>query len=193
MCKMKRTLPILSLLFFFTVVPVLAGAQNVQVTIGGTKIDVQAPAGFHEISAISPKTRWLGEKMTPPKNRLLAMFVSEKDLERIEDGKAPELKRCAYLQTNRSAENKTISQTEFQEVAAIIKKQHKSSLDRVGDEIRSALRDASEKLSEDSGKSLKMKVGEQIPLGIFFENPNAIGVGSLLVETSTLLIMPLNG
>jgi hypothetical protein len=43
-----------------------AETQNIQIEVGGVKIDVQAPIGFHEISSLSPETRNLAETMTPP-------------------------------------------------------------------------------------------------------------------------------
>ena len=65
-----------------------------------------APAGFHEISQLSPANQKLAETMTPPKNRLLAVFVSEEsDLERITKEDIPELPRYMLLQVYRQLES----------------------------------------------------------------------------------------
>ena len=138
-----------------------AETQNIQIEVGGVKIDVQAPIGFHEISSLSPETRNLAETMTPPSNRLLAIFVSEDDLGRIMKGEAPEFGRYMLLQVFRELENTNISNGQFRQLVAQIKEQQNT-------------------LSKEYELSQKMKIGEQVPLGVFFEQSNAIGFASMV-------------
>lgn len=139
-----------------------AETQNIQIEVGGVKIDVQAPIGFHEISSLSPETRNLAETMTPPSNRLLAIFVSEDDLGRIMKGEAPEFGRYMLLQVFRELENTNISNGQFRQLVAQIKEQQNTLLPK------------------EYELSQKMKIGEQVPLGVFFEQSNAIGFTSLV-------------
>ena len=87
---MGRLFNLLCLVFIVISASALADTKNILVEIGGVRIDVQAPIRFHEISTLSPETRKLAETMTPSKNRLLAVFVSEDDLGRIMKGEAPQ-------------------------------------------------------------------------------------------------------
>ena len=138
-----------------------AETQNIQIEVGGVKIDVQAPIGFHEISSLSPETRNLAETMTPPSNRLLAIFVSEDDLGRIMKGEVPKFGRYMLLQVFRELENTNISNGQFRQLVAQIKAQQNT-------------------LPKEYELSQKMKIGEHVPLGVFFEQSNAIGFASLV-------------
>ena len=132
---MKRYFQSLCLLLFLISNSVTADTKNIQVDIGGVKIDAQAPNGFHEVSSLSPETRKLAETMTPPNNRLLAVFVSEEDLGRIMKGKAPEFGRYMFLQTLRKLENRNISNRQFQQLAILIKEQQNTLLNQVKEKV----------------------------------------------------------
>ncbi|MCP4392990.1 MAG: hypothetical protein GY804_01785 [Alphaproteobacteria bacterium] len=153
--------------------------NNIQVEIGGTKIDVQALDGFYEISSISPKALKLFDTLTPPTNRLLAVFVSEKDLNKIKNDENLNLKRYMILQVYKTSENKYISENEFTPFKTLIKNQHENLLKYSKDKIKSLLKDASKKLSNDYDIPLKINIGEQVPLSIFLEHPSAIGFTTL--------------
>lgn len=176
---MKRYLQLFCLLLLLTANPVTADTKNIKVDIGGVKIDVQAPNGFHEISSLSPETRKLAETMTPPNNRLLAVFVSEEDLGRIMKGETPEFGRYMFLQVFWKLENTNISNRQFQQLATQLKEQQNTLLNKVKDKVGVLVEGAAEKISKEYELSLKMKIGEQVPLGIFFEQSNAVGFAIL--------------
>ncbi len=157
-----------------------AYTQHLQVDVGGVKINVQAPVGFHEISELSPDTRKLAETMTPRNNRLLAVFVSEEDLGRIMKGDAPMLERYMFLQVLRKLENSKISNAQFQQVVSRVKEQQNLMHSKMKEIVSTFLESASEKISTEYERSLEMKIGEPVPLGVFIEKPNAIGFASMV-------------
>lgn len=157
----------------------IAGTQSVTIEVGGKTIHVPAPAGFHEISELSPYTRKLAEGMTPQNNRLLAVFVSESDLGRIMKGESPEFGRHMLLMVYRQLEHTDFSGAQFQQLVGQVKQEQEILLEKVKDKAGSLLDDALGKLSKDDGVSLKLKVGETVSLGVFIERNDTVGFASL--------------
>ena len=111
----------------------IAGTQNVTIEVGGKAVFVPTPVGFHEISQLSPETRKLMETMTPPNNRLLAVFVSEDDVGRIMLMGSPEFLRYMLLQVNRELEHFDISGAQFSQLISQFKQDHNNLLEKVKD------------------------------------------------------------
>lgn len=60
-----------------------------------------------------------------------------------------------------------------------VKQQQQTLLEKVKDKVGSLFDDAGGKLSKKYGGSLKLQVGEQVPLGVFLDRNDAIGFASL--------------
>lgn len=163
----------------FVVTSVDADTNNVQVEIGGVKISVGAPVGFHEISNLSPETRELAENMTPPTNILLAVFVSEEDLGRILKGQNPTLQRYVLLQTVKEGTDQNFQVEHFRYLIDQVKETQNTLLESVKDQTNRFMLDASGKVSNQTGVPIDIQANEQVPLGVFFENANAIGFAML--------------
>ena len=176
---MRRYLQSFWLLFLLAANPAIADA-NVEVDVGGVKIDVQAPNRFYEISSLSSETREIAEMGTPSTNRLLAVFVSEEDLGRIVKSESPILERYILLQVSRRLEAANISNTDFQKLVTHFKDQQNVLFNKHKDKIDSLLEDATKKMSKEYDLLLKMKLGENISLGVFLEQPNAFGFTNLM-------------
>ncbi len=176
---MRRYLQSFWLLFLLAANPVIANT-NVEVDVGGVKIDVQAPNRFYEISSLSSETREIAAMGTPSTNRLLAVFVSEEDLGRIVKGESPILERYILLQVSRRLEAENISNMDFQKLVTHFKDQQNVLFGKYKDKIDGLLEGATKKMSEESDLLLKMELGENISLGIFLEQPNAFGFANLM-------------
>lgn len=185
---MRRYFILFYLLLLITVNPVFAGTKNIKLDIGGARIDIQTPNGLHEISSLSPETRRLVETMVPPTFRLLAVFVSERDLGRIIQKKNPKLHRYIILNVCRKFESINFSDTQFRNVCKVIKKQHDALLnsDKVKDITARWIDSATGKILGESDLKEKIKVGGVIPLGIFLEKPHAIGFANLIKVESEI-------
>jgi hypothetical protein len=158
----------------------LAGTQSITIEVGGKTIHVPSPAGFHEISELSPDTRKLSETMVPSYNRLLAVFVSESDLGRIMKGEPLEFEQYMFLQVYRKVEHTNVSGSQFKQFVGQFKQENETLLERVKDRIGPLLDDMSGKLSKDYGVLGKLKLGETVPLGIFIEQNDAVGIAFLV-------------
>ncbi len=58
-----------------------AQVNTVPTPIERTLVQLPVPAGFADPSRALPQMRQLGERMTPPSNRLLAIFMSQADID----------------------------------------------------------------------------------------------------------------
>lgn len=157
----------------------IAATQSVTIKIGKKNIYVPAPAGFHEISRLSPEIRKQAETFTPPNNRLLAVFVPESDLGRIMKGESPESGRYMFLQVYRKFENTDASSVLFRQFVDPMKKEQEILLEKVRYKVGPLLDNAARTLSKDLGISMKVKIGEQVSLGMFMEENDAVGFAVL--------------
>lgn len=170
---------IIVLYFFLTTNTLFATTKSLEINIDGQEIKIQAPVGFYEISSLSPETRRIVETLTPPTNRLLAVFVSEEDLGRILKGESPVLNRTVLLQVNRELENIKFTNELFLQLVNLIKKQQNTLLSETKSKVNSVLDNAGKTFSKKFDVQLKIEVGEQVPLGIFNDKPKVLAFASL--------------
>lgn len=84
------------------------------VDLGGTRIALDAPAGFSDTSFIaSPRISELAEALTSASNRILLFALSDGDLRRFTLGDTPELRRYMLVVTPRGLERTSVSEQEF--------------------------------------------------------------------------------
>lgn len=94
-------------------------------------------------------------------------------------GEPPELMRYMLLQAYRHIEHLDVSGAQFSQFVGQFKQQHDHLLAKVKDEIDPLLDDMSGNLSIERGVPLRLKLGEQVPLGTFMEKADAVGFGIL--------------
>jgi hypothetical protein len=157
----------------------IAGTQGVTVDVGGEAVYIPAPTGFHEVSQLSPETRKFAEMVTPPKNRLLAVFVSEGDLGQIMKGEDPVLDRYILMQCYRQLENSRITGAEFSKLAGQVRQEQYTLLEKDKATRDSRIAQMSKTISKEYGIALNLKIGETAPLGVFMEKTGAIGFAYL--------------
>lgn len=157
----------------------MADTQNVTIDLGDRPVSIPAPAGFYEISQLSPKTRKLAEAVTLPDSRLLAVYVSEDDLGRIMRDESPKFGRYMVLQASRSLEHLNVSDALFSQLVAQVKQQQDTLAKKTKEEVGPLLDDSAGKLSKEYGFPLKLEVGELVSLGVFMEKSDAVGFAML--------------
>ncbi len=75
-----------------------ASAQAVEVAVGIDNLEFPAPSGFVEISGVSTSARERAESLTPSINRLLAVYLSEEDADRLRRGQPAKWDRYMMIQ-----------------------------------------------------------------------------------------------
>ena len=178
-----RLLALLSTLLVLSLpaVPGHAAEEDVPVNVGRTLLRLPVPAGFVDAARPLPPMRLLGERMTPPSNRLLAIFISDEDLARAQGGQPPQMARYFMAQTLRQAEESAITEAEFQGVRQLLRQQYQSLLTQIASQAQGHLDNAVRDIGRDAGvDGLSLKMGELKGLEIFDDQAMSI---SLLAAT----------
>ena len=158
-----------------------AAEPGVQAPIGLKLLDLPVPAGFADALRELPQIRLIGERMTPPSNRLLAIFMSQADHDRARAGQTPSMQRYFMVQTLRQAELAVVSDADFGQVRSLLRQQYQRLLKQAGSQTQGLLDSAMREISRDAGiESLSLKAGEVKGLEVFDERPGSI---SLLAAT----------
>ncbi len=180
---MSRLLTLLLAAWLTALAPAAAVAAEpgVQAPIGLKLLDLPVPAGYVEVLRDLPQMRMIGERMTPPSNRLLAIFMSQDDHRRARSAQAPSMQRYFMVQTLRQAESAVVSDAEFGQVRDLLRQQYQSLLKQAGVRAQGQLDSATREIGRDAGiESLSLKAGEMKGLEVFDERTGSI---SLLAAT----------
>lgn len=158
-----------------------AADAGYQVPIGRTLVELPVPPGFVEPSRSVPPLRALGERMTPPSNRLLALFIAETDERDAREGRQPAMARYYMAQTLRQAEERSLAGADFGVVKDMLRKQYQQLLSSVTGAAQGHLDNAMRELGRDAGQPAPtLKIGELRGLDVFDEREASI---SLLAMT----------
>ena len=147
----------------------------VEVAVGESFLILPAPQGFVEISNRDREALALAESLTPPMNRLLAVYLSEADVDVIKAGGSPAWRRYMLVQADRQSEPYRVSGTGFREAKDILRSQQLMLQDRVKDQVDRFF--AALDTNEDPRTGIKL--GQMLPLGVF-------GEGNRHLSTETL-------
>jgi hypothetical protein len=149
--------------------------------IGRALVALPVPTGFVEPSRSLPPMRTLGERMTPPSNRLLALFIAEADERDAREGRNPGMLRYYMAQTLRQTEEQSLSGAEFGQVKTLLRQQYQQLLSSVAGAAQGHLDNAMREIGRDAGQDLpSLKLGELRGLEVFDERDASI---SLLAMT----------
>ena len=107
---------------------VYAQVDTLATPIERTLVQLPVPAGFADPSRELPQIRQLGERETPASNRLLAIFMSQADINSALAGQQPAMARYFMAQTLRQTESSQISEAEFAQVKTLQRQQYQSLL-----------------------------------------------------------------
>jgi hypothetical protein len=134
-------------------------------------IDIPCPPGFAEVGEnrrdIFPAA---------PNNRLLAIFVSERDLKLLDGEISKDIEHYMQVQVSRRAEDHPFSTTDFNQLVNSVKDEQDAALEEVRNEMNTLLSNTAKK-SEDFPQ---MEIGKPIPLGTFLDKENAYGFAMLM-------------
>lgn len=153
--------------------------------IGRVLVQLPVPAGFVEPSRSVPPLRMLGERMTPPGNRLLALFIAEPDERDAREGRNPGMVRYYMAQTLRQAEDQALGGDDFAQIKTLLRQQYQQLLSSVAGAAQGQLDSAMRQIGRDAGQDVpSLKLGELRGLEVFDEREGSI---SLLAMTKLAL------
>lgn len=183
---------VMALFLIFLPFQSYAGTQSVSVNIGEKTIHLPAPEGFFEVSHLSEAIRKFTETLTPPENRLLAVFVSGKSFGQIMKDDSTWIKNNATLgdrymlvQVFREDENKIISNLEFAQFKDSLK-QKQLPFEKIKDRVGAIIKKATDEISHEHDIVLDFKYDKPVPLGVFMDKPDVVAF-AVLMKTQKLL------
>ena len=176
-----RTQPLGWLVFLLALLMAMpqghAAQEDTPANVGRTLLQLPVPPGFVDASRPLPQMRLIGERMTPPSNRLLGIFISEQDLALAQGGQAPEMARYFMAQTLRQAEESRITEAEFLDVRQLVRQQQKILQTRITsqtqDHLDKSARDADRSAG---GDAVSLKVGDLKGMEVFDDQATSISV-----------------
>ena len=155
------------------------GTGPAVVSVGEVSLFIPAPDGFRNPSPSAPHLRQSAELTTPPGNRFLVNFVQEEDLRETLDGKNVTFSRYFLAQTLREAENQSVPEQEFEKLRVTLWQRDAEHLKTLGPRINQLMEQASKDLSRKTGSSIKLEIGDVVPLGVISETESMSILGYL--------------
>lgn len=150
-------------------------ALALTVEVGETSIVIPEPNGYENVGDSSPEMSQLAAALTPPTNRLLAVFASQEAVAEVLNGNTPVLPRYMLVQSSRQIESVTVSRVQFTQLRDRTRQQQAVAIEQMTRSIGPFLEDASGELSTRIGADLNLAIGESVPLGVFLDRDDAIG------------------
>jgi hypothetical protein len=154
-------------------------AEPAVVSVGEVSLFIPAPNGFRDPSPSAPHLRRGAELATPPGNRFLVNFVQEEALRETLDGKNVTFNRYFLAQTLRGAENQSVPEQEFEKLRMTLWQRDAENLKALGPRINQLMEQTSQDLSRKSGGSIKLEIGDVVPLGVRSETESMSILGYL--------------
>ena len=137
-----------------------------EVEVGGSKVKLPAPEGFIEVSTLHPASRQKAETLTPPSNRLLAVYMDQADFEAVNHGQSASWSRYMMVQTDRQSEGFTISLSDFDQVRQVLTNQQDVLLEHVKEQVNGYF----DSIQTGDDPRSKIELGNLLPLGVFADN-----------------------
>jgi uncharacterized membrane protein YhaH (DUF805 family) len=157
-------------------------ARAFDVQIADQTIAIPTPAGFSEISRISPETFRTFQAILPARSPLLAVFVSEADTGRLLRGEPAVLDQYMLVQSSGAVEKYTFTQSQFAEFRAGLRKQYEA-MDTRSESLDAALKKAGETWSNKAGTEIGVAMNGGVFLGIDSETATTISASILTKYT----------
>lgn len=174
--KEPKTRCILIAIYFLFLTSLTNAAE---VTVGDEKISIPSPSGFSEISSISPETVQLFKDMCPPTNRLLAVFLSQGDVDRLIQSKATALDSYMMVHSSKKLETFSLAKYQFKEVRTATRSQYDSLFEKHRESIDKIMGQAGQAISKRIDAEVALDIGDIVPLGIDFETASSITASQL--------------
>lgn len=141
--------------------------------VGAVPVSLRAPPGLLDPTSLGPAFGQLATTLTPPSNRLLAIYVTPEDFRAHKAGKKIVMDRYALLQTPRQAENLTVVAADFAQLKEVMKNQSAAQRAQVRDMAEHHIGNA---VSKAAGTPLTVSMTDINALGTFLESDTALGL-----------------
>ena len=173
---MKKLLSYL-LILIFIITSTTYGAINKTTEIQSFKIGgvpILVPSPTSEMKEVGDDYRERMEILIPRSRRLVAIFLTNDDLLRLEKEDTPAMLEYTSVEVSRRGEFKTIRARDFQKLTDIMNEQLKNKMESY---IYDYEEDFNRRMKSLNLEKITLKLDQPIYLGQFFFKPNAYGFG----------------
>lgn len=167
-----------------------ADPASITVDIGASRMELPGPPGWVELTTRREIIRKLFESGMPEDNRHLATFVTPEAAAGLDGG--VDLPQWASATTVRALEQRDMTTAEFLQLRIAIRSQWTQIVEQVRRQVAEEQKRASERVEENLGIDVDLSVGALESLGVFLDEPGAIGAlmtmqsgGTVAGEAST--------
>lgn len=152
---------------------------SIECRVGDATVAVPPPQGFAEVREVSAETFSIFEEMCPPANRLLAVFVTQRDVGRLIRGQTAELSQSVTVQSAPKLDDITLAKHQFKELRHMLRKQYDTLFQKQRAAIDEATVKAGQALSKRLETDIAFQIGGVVPLGVDHETASAITLSQL--------------
>ena len=156
--------------------------QSAEIRVGEQNITISSPSGFSEISSISPEISQLGKDMVlpvPPTNRLLAVFISQDDIDSLIQGEDGQFNSFMTVQSVKKIESLSFTEDQFNELRAVLRSQFDTIFDTMAEL-------SGRSISKTIDEEVDYNVGDIVPLGIDSETESSITASMFTTDKLTV-------
>ncbi|MFH2057387.1 MAG: hypothetical protein ABIJ59_00610 [Pseudomonadota bacterium] len=158
-----------------------ASTENIEVAVAKGGVRIPSPVGLHEASQKYTEIKKIGQSATPPTNELRGFFLTEEDLQRIDNNENALLERYALLQVPCNVGDVKFSAEQFISLSNSVKNQQKMLMQQFNGGLDKNLDVTSDVflrsfVNESSSQDL-----QYLPFGVFVDTVNLIGYAGLTV------------
>ena len=166
--------PLCFVLLATTLAPALPIAASAQVAaptiqtlqIGSTPIRIPTPKNFVETSRRAPDVWTMALAYSAGDARIVAHFVTQSDLTSFEKGNKVYFRQFLLVQTPRRAESIQVNQAQFDKLRAGTVAMQADISSKLEPRLAEEVDRVSKAVSNSAGSSIKVSVGEMVPVSI---------------------------
>jgi len=173
-----------ALLLILSVRPSIAAPALMQLQIGTQPIRLPVPAGFAETSRRSKELWNQALALSAGDGRIVAHFVTEKDLADFTSGAEVVFREFLLVQTPRRAEALTVTRAQFDKLRSGTIALQSELSKRLEPRLSAEVERISKELSSFQGTSLTFRVGEIVPVSVDMNEPRTL-IYTILSQMST--------
>jgi len=145
-----------------------------QLQIGTQSVRVPVPTGFVETSRRSPELWSQALAFSAGDARIIAHFVTERDLASYQKGNTVVFKDFLLVQTPRRAESLTVTQAQFDKLRSGTVALQSDLSSRLAPRLSTELDRISKGMSSAQGTPMTLRIGEIVPVSVDRNEPNVL-------------------
>jgi hypothetical protein len=146
------------------------------VSVSGVQLALPAVTGFRVPEGDERLVMDVVHVGVPPQHRLLALFLSEDDIQRFADGQSPKLDRYYVAQIPKRAEGMVVTVSDFQSVRRSMKDDHSLLMRAHTAGERDAIKSIDRGGRVSIETRLPLRPAEPLALGVVLDSEHAVGV-----------------